>query len=155
MNKEWGYKMNITIEPMDINSISDVLEISTLSFPVPWSETSLLGELKNPLAKYLVAKDNNKIIGFMGVWLIVDEGHITNIAVHPNYRGYGIGDLLIDGIINLCKNNNCIALTLEVRLSNIIAQNLYKKHGFIEEGIRKKYYEDNGEDAVIMWNHSI
>lgn len=147
--------MNVTIEPMNMNCINDVLEISNLSFPISWSENSFLCELKNPLANYIVAKTNDKVIGFIGTWIIVDEGHITNIAVHPDYRGNGIGDLLINGLIELCKDKNVIAMTLEVRSSNKVAQNLYKKHGFVEEGIRKKYYEDNGEDAILMWNHNL
>lgn len=147
--------MQIIIETMDENSIDDILKISNLSFPVSWSRTSFYKELKNPLAHYIVAKNDNKVIGFMGVWIIVDEGHITNIAVDPSYRGKGVGNLLLKGMLDYCKSKNVIAMTLEVRASNIVAQNLYKKYGFIEEGLRKNYYEDSGEDALLMWNHSI
>ncbi|MGL5245215.1 MAG: ribosomal protein S18-alanine N-acetyltransferase [Sarcina sp.] len=143
--------MSFVIKPMTLECINDVIEISNLSFPISWSKTSFLNEIKNPLAHYLVAKDDEKIIGFIGAWSIIDEAHITNIAVHPNYRRQGVGDLLIGGLFCLSNELNLIALTLEVRASNIPAQNLYKKHGFVEEGIRKKYYEDNGEDAIIMW----
>jgi ribosomal-protein-alanine N-acetyltransferase len=85
------------------------------------------------------------------MWLIIDEGHITNIAVHPEYRGIGIASSILKEMLSICESNNAIGLTLEVRLSNTIAQNLYKKFGFKEEGIRIKYYENNGEDAVLMW----
>ena len=94
---------------------------------------------------------DNKVIGFAGLWTIVDEGHITNIAVHPDYRGKGIGSKLVKSLIDNSKDWYINDLTLEVRYSNKIAQNLYKKYGFIEEGIRKNYYADNKEDAVIMW----
>ncbi|MPQ43561.1 ribosomal protein S18-alanine N-acetyltransferase [Clostridium tarantellae] len=143
--------MDFSIKSMTLECINDVIEISNLSFPVAWSETSFLNEIKNPLAHYLVAKAGEKVIGFIGAWSIIDEAHITNIAVHPNYRKQGVGDLLIEGLFCLSNELNLIALTLEVRASNIPAQNLYKKHGFVEEGIRKKYYEDNNEDAIIMW----
>ena len=82
----------------------------------------------------------------------MDEGHITNVAVHSDYRGKKIGDELVKELVNLCKNNNIVSMTLEVRVSNIVAQNLYKKYGFKLAGIRKEYYSDNKEDAMIMWN---
>ena len=82
----------------------------------------------------------------------MDEGHITNVAVHSDYRGQKIGDKLIKALVKICKDNNIISMTLEVRVSNIVAQNLYKKYGFKLAGIRKEYYSDNKEDAMIMWN---
>ncbi|HBH3031979.1 TPA: ribosomal protein S18-alanine N-acetyltransferase, partial [Clostridioides difficile] len=90
--------------------------------------------------------------GYVGIWLILDEGHINNVAVHSDYRGKKIGDKLIKGIVDLCKDNNIASMTLEVRASNKIAQNLYRKYGFKMGGIRKEYYSDNKEDAIIMWN---
>ena len=82
----------------------------------------------------------------------MDEGHITNVAVHSDYRGKKIGDELVKSLVNLCKENNIVSMTLEVRVSNVVAQNLYKKYGFKLSGIRKEYYSDNKEDAMIMWN---
>ena len=117
----------------------------------PWSKEAFAQEITNPMAKYVVAEMDNKVIGFAGLWTIVDEGHITNIAVHPDYRGKGIGSKLVKSLIDNSKDWYINDLTLEVRYSNKIAQNLYKKYGFIEEGIRKNYYADNKEDAVIMW----
>lgn len=143
--------MDIKIEPMELDSIEKVLEISQLSFPIPWSRKSFEQELSNVFANYFVAKSNNEVIGYGGMWIIIDEGHITNIAVHPKYRNQGVGDKILSNMIATCNEKKVIAMTLEVRLSNIAAQKLYSKYGFISEGIRKRYYEDNGEDAIIMW----
>lgn len=143
--------MSVTISFMQEEDIDGILNVSSLSFSIPWSKTSYIQELSNPIAKYLVAKVDNNIIGFAGTWIILDEAHITNIAVHPNYRKQGIASKLLEELINYCKNKNCTAFTLEVRSSNIAAQNLYKKYGFSEAGIRKSYYEDNKEDAILMW----
>ncbi|WP_125154051.1 ribosomal protein S18-alanine N-acetyltransferase [Clostridium rectalis] len=136
--------------------INDIFKISCLSFPTSWSKESINNEIiHNPKAKYLVAFKNNLVIGYIGTWIILDEAHITNIAVHPEYRNLKVGSALLDSLINLCKNNDVKHMTLEVRSSNIYAQKLYKKFNFIEEGIRKNYYSDNYEDALIMWNHNI
>ncbi|MBE6047019.1 MAG: ribosomal-protein-alanine N-acetyltransferase [Clostridium sp.] len=143
--------MSVTLSLMDKSDLNDVLEISTLSLKESWSLDSFAKELTNPLAKYIVAKTKDKIIGFAGIWIIVDEGHVTNIAVHPDYRKNGVGSALVNSLIENSKEWGCSALTLEVRASNIPAQSLYKKYGFKQEGIRKNYYNDNKEDAIIMW----
>lgn len=145
--------MKIDYKLMDKYHINGVFQLSQESFNVPWSLQSIAAELNNPLAKYIVAEDlsTNSIIGFVGVWIIAGEGNITNIAVHPKYRELGIGYNLLSNLITLCSDLNCYDITLEVRASNIAAQNLYHKLGFVNEGIRKKYYIDNNEDAVIMW----
>lgn len=143
---------NLSISLMEECDLEGVLEVSSLSLKESWSKGAYQKELSNPIAKYLVAKENNKVIGFAGVWTIIDEGHITNIAVHPNFREKGIGGKLLSSLIENCKDWGCNALTLEVRASNLPAQNLYKKYNFKEEGIRKKYYKDNNEDAIIMWH---
>ncbi|MBK1811400.1 ribosomal protein S18-alanine N-acetyltransferase [Clostridium sp. YIM B02505] len=143
--------MVTNIESMDIDDIDSVLEISKLSFPHPWSRRSFEQELENNFATYLVAKLDDQVIGYGGMWIIIDEGHITNIAVHPDYRSLGVGDKILNKMIATCNEKKVVAMTLEVRVSNIPAQKLYSKYAFVEEGIRKKYYEDNGEDALIMW----
>ena len=143
---------NIKIEPMTSKDIDGVFEVEKSCFKHYWSKESFQKELKNNLAKYLVAKLDNKIVGYIGIWLVLDEGHITNVAVHQDYRGMKIGDLLVKSMINQCKENKIVSMTLEVRVSNTIAQNLYKKYGFKLSGIRKEYYSDNKEDAMIMWN---
>ncbi|MCI5687055.1 MAG: ribosomal protein S18-alanine N-acetyltransferase [Emergencia sp.] len=121
-------------------------------FSVPWSKDSLLYELaENPLALYVVAEVEGRVAGYVGVWTIVDEGHITNVAVSPDFRGRHIGMALIDTMIDVTEKQGVKSYTLEVRASNAPAIGLYKKFGFVSEGLRKGYYEDNGEDAIIMW----
>lgn len=143
--------MNVKLSLMQEEDLNEVLEISTMSLKESWTLDSFTKELTNPLAKYIVAKYDDKTVGFAGVWTIVDEGHITNIAVHPDYRKKGIGSQLVNSLIEHSSKWGCNALTLEVRASNTPAKNLYKKFDFVEEGIRKNYYKDNKEDAIIMW----
>ena len=143
--------MNIIIDFIKEDDINEILDISALSFSICWSKNSYLQELTNPVAKYLVAKIDNTVVGFVGTWIVLDESHITNIAVHPTYRKQGIASKLLEELLNYCKNQGCTAYTLEVRSSNIAAQSLYEKHGFKQNGIRKRYYEDNNEDAILMW----
>ena len=143
--------MNISFYLMKEEDIDSVLEVSSLSFSIPWSKDSYIQELTNPIARYLVAKIDNKVVGFVGTWIVLDESHITNIAVHPNYRKQGIASKLLEEFLDYCKLQGCVAYTLEVRSSNIAAQSLYEKHGFKQNGIRKRYYEDNNEDAILMW----
>ncbi len=143
--------MNVVISLMRDEDIDSVLDISSLSFSISWSKISYIQELTNPIAKYLVAKIDNRVIGFIGTWIVLDESHITNIAVHPNYRKQGIASTLLEGLLSYCKDKGCVAYTLEVRSSNKAARSLYGKYNFKQEGIRKGYYADNKEDAIIMW----
>ena len=145
--------MKIDYKLMDSSHIKGVYELSKICFSIPWSLDSISNEVENPLAKYVIAQDlsTDQIIGYAGVWIVAGEGDITNIAVNPSYRKQGIASNILKKLFEVCKENNCSDITLEVRVSNIPAQNLYKKFNFKEEGIRKKYYSDNGEDAMIMW----
>lgn len=99
--------------------------------------------------------DVSSIVGFAGLWLMIDESHITTIANHPDYRGRGIGELMLSSLIDISYHIGARAVSLEVRVSNSIAQNLYRKYGFKEAGIRRRYYSDNHEDAMIMWTDNI
>lgn len=142
----------VIIRYMTEQDIDEVLDIEKKSFKTPWSRDAFIKEIKqNKLAKYIVAFIDDKIVGYGGIWFIVDEGHITNIAVHPSFRGLGIGNLLVEGLIEICRERGMNRMTLEVRKSNKVAQSLYKKYGFKECGIRPGYYSDTKEDAVIMW----
>lgn len=145
--------MKIDYNLMNESHLKDVYELSKECFSVPWTLDSINNELNNPLAKYIIAEDlsTGKVIGFVGVWIIAGEGDITNIAVSPKYRNHGIASNLLINLFDVCKTFNCKDITLEVRASNTPAQNLYKKFNFKEEGIRKGYYSDNCEDAIIMW----
>ena len=144
----------IQILKMTTEHIKDVHKIEEDCFSIPWSEKSFYDELtKNKMAIYIVAKEDEKIIGYGGMWHVINEGHITNVAVKKEYRGKGIGNQIINALIDIAKEKEMIGITLEVRTSNDVAQNLYKKNGFIIEGIRKEYYDDNKEDAILMWKH--
>jgi [ribosomal protein S18]-alanine N-acetyltransferase len=99
--------------------------------------------------------DIASIIGFAGLWLMVDEAHVTTIAVHPVHRGRGLGELLLVSLIDIAYTIGAKWVTLEVRVSNYTAQNLYRKYGFREAGMRHRYYSDNQEDALIMWTDEI
>lgn len=148
--------MDVIIRPMRKEDVEEVLEIEKLSFSTPWSKEAFISEVtKNSCAKYIVAEVDNKIVGYGGFWVVVDEGHITNIAVHPEYRSKGIGSKIMEGLIDLAKKNGITAMTLEVRESNITAQHLYAKYGFRQLGRRKRYYQDNNEDAIIMWKYDL
>ncbi len=144
--------MDIEIRKMTLEDIDKVLFIERQSFTTPWSKEAMEREIKsNELARYIVAVKDNEVVGYGGFWLIVDEGHITNIAVDEEYRGLGIGNILVEGLIDFGYEANCEAMTLEVRESNVVAQNLYEKYGFVAVGIRPKYYTDDDENAIIMW----
>jgi tRNA threonylcarbamoyladenosine biosynthesis protein TsaB len=148
---EYAKKHKVVIQPMKAEDIKGVHEIETMSFTTPWSLEAFTSEINNELSKYVVAKIDGKIVGYGGMWSIIDEGHITNIAVHADYRGQGIGNAIVKSLIKIAKENNVARMTLEVRPTNIAAIDLYKKYGFEVAGLRKNYYFDTGEDALIMW----
>lgn len=112
-----------------------------------------LSLLARPSAQ--LSPDIANIVGFAGLWLMVDEAHITTIATHPQYRQRGLGELLLSSLIDIAYDIGARQVTLEARVSNSVAQNLYRKYGFHEAGIRRRYYSDNDEDAVIMWTEDI
>lgn len=142
----------LIISKMFLEDIDCIMEIEVLCFSIPWSREAFQSEITtNNLAEYIVARLDGKIVGYAGMWKILDEGHITNIAVHPDVQRQKIGTRMVEELIQLAKQYNIEKLTLEVRESNTLAQGLYKNFGFEVLGIRKKYYEDNKEDALIMW----
>ncbi|KRQ87701.1 Mycothiol acetyltransferase [Caloramator mitchellensis] len=147
---------DFVIKDMHLGNIDDVVKIEYLSFNTPWTYEAFISELtRNKVAKYRVLLKNERVIGYYGLWLLYGEGHITNIAIHPEFRGIGLGKMLLDDILSVSRENKMHALTLEVRVSNHIAIKLYKKYGFIEVARRKGYYSDTGEDAIIMWKYDI
>ncbi len=128
------------------------MEIEEKCFILPWSKLSFLHELlDNERAYYYVAVRDQQILGYIGMWIVLDEGHITNLAVHPSYRRQGVGRALLKNLAFEGKKMGLNYLTLEVRISNLSAQILYKEVGFVEAGVRPGYYQDNREDALIMW----
>ncbi len=142
----------LKIVKADKEHIDDIVEVENLSFRIPWSRQSLTDEfLHNENAVYFCAVLNGKAVGYAGMWQVCDEGHITNIAVHPEFRRGGIGSALMEALIAESEKRGLVALTLEVRKSNLGARSMYEKYGFEDGGIRKAYYADNNEDAIIMW----
>lgn len=139
-----------SIRRMTAADVDGVAAVEAATFPTPWSRDAFASEMKNVAARYLVAEKAGRVIGYAGAWIILDESHITNIAVLKDERGQGIGRALTEGLMQYLSNLGAAYATLEVRKSNEVAQNLYKSLGFIKLGVRKRYYEDNGEDALIM-----
>ncbi|MFB5664338.1 ribosomal protein S18-alanine N-acetyltransferase [Alteribacillus sp. HJP-4] len=132
--------------------IEGVLRVEHNAFQLPWTRQAFMNELKNnQFAHYLVAEKNGIIVGYCGVWIVIDEAHITNIAVHSSKRGRQIGDDLLIHALEMAYTYGAKTMSLEVRVSNEVAQALYDKHGFQPAGIRKNYYTDNNEDALVMW----
>ncbi|MDD3214255.1 MAG: ribosomal protein S18-alanine N-acetyltransferase [Eubacteriales bacterium] len=141
----------MTIRRMTLADVTQVHEIEQATFPVPWSRQSFVDEMeRNACARYLVAEENGEIIAYAGAWMIFDEGHITNVAVRKDQRGKGIGKAIMAALMQYAANLGVRYMTLEVRKSNTVAQELYKSFGFIRLGVRKQYYEDNGEDALLL-----
>lgn len=139
-----------TIRRMTLADVDGVAAVEAATFPTPWSRDAFESEMKNVAARYLVAEKDGQVIGYAGAWIIIDESHITNIAVLKEHRGQGIGRALTAGLMQYLSNLGAAYATLEVRKSNAVAQSLYVSLGFIKLGVRKRYYEDNGEDALIM-----
>ena len=143
---------NGVVRPMLISDLEAILEIERASFSTPWSLEAFKAELKdNEYARYLCLEFDGQVIGYMGLWFILDEGHITNIAIKPNYRGQHWGEFLMRSVMDKMVEQGMERMTLEVRVSNSAAQSLYKRLGFATAGVRKGYYADTGEDAMIMW----
>lgn len=156
------------VEPMQQSDVASVAAIERVVFTMPWSSNAYSYELRaNPLSHYVVARTRSlkrgvdergidpAIIGYGGFWMMLDEAHICTLGVHPNWRQRGVGELLLSTMIEQGASLNAHVVTLEVRVSNMPAQHLYEKYGFASVGVRKGYYSDNGEDALIMTTEQI
>lgn len=150
-------KFSIKICPMKKEDIDGIIAIEASTYGEHhWSRDSFYSELSNNLAHYFCAFDENgTLLGYAGSWLIVDEAHITNIAVSPDFRRKNVGEALLKTIIDSCYKEKVKYLTLEVRISNTPAISLYEKYSFKSLGTRKGYYQNNNEDALIMWTENI
>jgi len=146
--------MEVKIEQMTAKNLEQILKIEKESFNSPWSRHSFLRDINdNSYAIYLTAKIKEKVVGYIGTWLLIDELHITNLAVDPEYRQQGIATRLLKKVIRMIKEDNSVALsliTLEVRESNRAAIKLYQKLGFSRIRVRPNYYRDNQENAIVM-----
>lgn len=146
--------MNKTVRfrKMTLEDLDAVYEIEVLSFTLPWTKDAFYHEMvTNEHAYYVIAETAEGVVGYCGMWLVMDEAHVTNIAIHPDQRGKKLGGGLMQAAIDTAKEHGAVLMTLEARVSNTVAQNLYRKLGFKNGGIRKRYYTDNYEDAIVMW----
>ena len=133
--------------------VAQIHEIEKLCFAMPWSEESILHDVKeNVVARWLVLDSGEgEVLAYAGMWFVLDEAHVCNVAVHPDHRRKGYGRRIFEALEALAQENSMSMMTLEVRRSNAAAQNLYHACGFLDVGYRKRYYEDNKEDALIMY----
>lgn len=146
----------IEVRRMTLEDVDAVSAIENNTFHSPWSKASIRQEIEdNHLAVYYVAVSKGKVVAYAGYWEVVDECHITNVAVDDHYRGQGIGHKLMQALIEHAIERDYKAMTLEVRVSNAVAIHLYEDHGFTSMGIRAGYYTDTKEDALIMWKELI
>lgn len=137
---------------MKEEDLDQILEVEHASFATPWSREAFYNEIyNNKFAVYIVLEEDNKIIGYCGAWVVIDEAHVTNVAILPEYRGRHLGEALLRKMMTVAKDMGARSMTLEVRVTNNVAQSLYRKLGFQNGGIRKNYYTDNQEDALVMW----
>jgi ribosomal-protein-alanine N-acetyltransferase len=149
--------VSLVIEPLRRRHVPAVARIEKLTSTNPWSAELFRGELALPEASraYRVARRDGRLVGYGGLMFVLDEAHVTTLSVHPDHQGQGIGTRLLVALVHEARDRGTRALTLEVRASNEAAQALYRRFGFAPAGIRKNYYAEVGEDAVIMWAHDI
>jgi [ribosomal protein S18]-alanine N-acetyltransferase len=141
----------LVIAPMSLDDLPAVQAIERASFSTPWPSHAYRSELEtNRLASYLVARIDGQVVAYGGIWLMVDEAHITTFAVHPGWRRRSIGGRLLLAMLDLARERRAREATLEVRLSNLPARRLYERYGFRPVGLRPGYYSDNHEDALVM-----
>lgn len=143
----------LKIRLMEEEDLDRVVEIENSIYPSPWAYSIFKRELTNDVAEFYVLEVDRIIVGYGGIWKVFGEAHVTNIAVEKKHRGQGLGNTMLEFLINRVVELNYYGITLEVKASNEVAKNLYIKHGFDEVGLRKGYYFENGrrEDAIIMW----
>jgi ribosomal-protein-alanine N-acetyltransferase len=148
--------LKFTLLPLDYGDLEEVVKIESVSFPEPWSLAMFYHELVLPFSHfYVMRKDSQEkgkdvIVAYGGFWMVKEEAHITNLAVHPDYRNRGVGSRFLGFLLEKAKNLGAKTATLEVRTSNKIGQRLYEKWGFKKVGVRKGYYAYAGEDAIVM-----
>lgn len=141
---------------MTLDDLDAVHAIERASFAVPWPDDAYRNEIRtNRLASYVVARLGDEVVGFAGLWVMVDEAHVTTFAVDPRRRRRGVGERMLLALLDLAIARQAREATLEVRLSNLPARKLYEKYGFRPVGIRPRYYSDNGEDALIMTTEAL
>jgi len=142
----------IEIAPMRVDDIPEVLRVESLCFKTPWPRNAFQNELtENKLAHYFVGRVNDEIVGYGGLWVILEDAHITTVAVDPRHQRRRFGENILVRLLDESIDRGACWVTLEVRESNVAAQNLYKKYGFTVVNTRRGYYSDNDENALVMW----
>ncbi|MBV8364192.1 MAG: ribosomal protein S18-alanine N-acetyltransferase [Candidatus Eremiobacteraeota bacterium] len=142
----------LEISEMVLEDIPDVMRIETLCFPTTWPQNAFYNEVEeNKLAHYFVGRLGNRIVAYGGIWVILEDSHVTTIAVHPEFRSRKYGEQLFLRLLDEAIERGASWITLEVRESNAVAQNLYRKYGFTVVSSRHAYYSDNRENALVMW----
>lgn len=149
--------MEVQLRRLVVADLDQIMEIEPVAFGSHhWSRQSFINEINNPGGIYFTAQDpDGTVLGYSGFWLIDDEAHITTLAVHPDFRRHGLGEMLLINDIQTAIAVNASRMTLEVRVSNDAAQKLYYKYSFKSLGLRRKYYQDNNEDALVLWADNI
>lgn len=143
--------MNLYIRRMALEDIPVVVQLDQISFSLPWPERSFRFELTdNPASRCWVAEADGRVVGMIVIWIFVGEAHIATIATHPDYRRQGIARKLLTYTLQSAMREGAQSSFLEVRESNVAAQEMYRKFGYVEVGRRKRYYRDNDEDAILM-----
>lgn len=140
----------MTLHLMHAGHLEQMAALEQVCFSCPWSKAMLAGELENPHARYIVAEDNGQVLGYMGMYVVEDQGFVSNIAVAPHARRQGIASQLMSEQIRYASDNGVREIMLEVRASNTSAMELYKRFGFFCAGVRPRYYERPTEDAILM-----
>lgn len=147
----------LTTETMRRRHLKRVLDIEEKVYPRPWTHRTFVNELNNMRAGdryYMVAYVDDVLVGYGGLMFNGDDAHVSNVAVDPEFQQRGVATEILLDLANLCRDRGCKAMTLEVRHTNVAAQNLYRRFGFVPAGVRKRYYE-NKDDAIIMWAHDV
>ena len=144
---------NYIIENLNLTHIEEICDIEKRCFSDAWSRQSFIDEIDNENSVFIVVKKEDKIVAYSGFWYIVDDAQIMNVAVDIAYKGMKISHILMKEMIQRARDKNMATMSLEVRVSNEIAINLYKGYGFEIVGVRKQYYQDNKEDAYIMFKY--
>lgn len=145
----------ISIQRMQNGDVETVAELDKICFPTPWTASAYYTEVHNPSAYYIVARASGRIVGYAGMWVIMDEAHITTIGVDPEFRGRKVGERMLVHLLDEAIHRGARRATLEVRRHNLVAQNLYTKYGFQIVAVRKGYYSNNNEDAFVMWTNDM
>ncbi|MCW5936163.1 MAG: ribosomal protein S18-alanine N-acetyltransferase [Fimbriimonadaceae bacterium] len=145
----------LRFEALKESHLNAILEIERASQGVPWSEQAFRNELGHDHGIFLVAIVDGKVVGFAGAWVLIDEAHVTTVAIHPTMRRKGLGEKLVLELLSRSQEKGATCATLEVRASNEAAIHLYRKLGFVDAAVRKNYYPDNREDALVMWRYEL